>query len=336
MTSRLEVRETTDVGECRRAAKRSAEGFGFDETMLGRISIVATELANNVLRHGGGGEIVVQVLDDGQVPVLEMLAIDRGPGMRNVDECLRDGFSTGGTPGTGLGAISRLSDTFDVHSQEGKGAVVVSRIARSRERTQVPAQATAALAFGALSVPLAGETECGDLWRIADGDTRLGVLIVDGLGHGPLAAAAARDAAQAFVKEPLQEPASVMQGLHRALMGGRGAAGACARLHVHESKVFYAGVGNICGSLADAQGARGMVSHNGTLGSQAPRTQQFVYDWPTDGLVVMHSDGLSARWRLAEYPGLFTRHPAVIAGVLYRDFARKRDDATVLVMRCPR
>jgi len=329
---RLGISDQSDVGECRRAAKRLAEAYEFDELGVGRICIIATELGTNVVRHGGGGEMLLQVLDDGDSPQLELLAIDRGAGMNDVGQCLQDGYSTGGTPGTGLGAVSRLSSTFDVFSAPGKGTVVLSRMAQKTDAPRSrPLPGTALLEFGAICIAVAGEIECGDTWRIADGGSTIGLLVADGLGHGPLAATASQAAARAFCERPFDEPSAAMQNLHRALAGGRGAAAACARLWVSERKVDYAGVGNICGALVGRERSRGMVSHNGTLGVKLSRTQQFVYDWDADSWVVMHSDGLSARWSLADYPGLHGRHAAVIAAVLYRDFARPRDDATVIV-----
>jgi hypothetical protein len=120
--------------------------------------------------------------------------------------------------------------------------------------------------------------------------------------------------------------------MHRILSGSRGAAVACAELRPQDLKIDYAGVGNISGAVVAAERSRGMVSHNGTLGVKLLRNQQFEYEWPKGSLVVMHSDGLSARWNLAVYPGLHLHHhPGVIAGVLYRDFVRRRDDATVVV-----
>jgi Stage II sporulation protein E (SpoIIE) len=120
--------------------------------------------------------------------------------------------------------------------------------------------------------------------------------------------------------------------LHRALSGSRGAAAACAQLDVENRRVTYSGVGNICGSVVASERSRGMVSHNGILGVKLLRTQQFEYDWPTGSCVVMHSDGMSARWDLKAYPGLMGRHPAVVAGVLFRDYGRDRDDVSVLVV----
>ena len=335
---RSEVREQSDIGECRRIAGRLAQTHGFDEEGVGKISIIATELATNLVRHGGGGEMLLQVLDDEMTPQFEIMAIDRGPGMRDVADCMRDGYSTAGTSGTGLGATSRLSTEFDLFSEPGKGTIVLSRVARrcssdstgSRRR---PPPGVAPLEIGAVCVPLAGETECGDGWRVADNGQTVAMLVVDGLGHGPLAATAARSAAQAFEEQPIEEPVSVMQSVDRRLFGGRGAVGACARLRAPEGKLHYAGVGNISGVIVDPHRSRGLVSLNGTLGLQSARGRQFDYDYSEDSVVVMHSDGLSARWHLTDYPGRCSKHAAVIAGVLFRDHARKRDDATVLVAR---
>jgi anti-sigma regulatory factor (Ser/Thr protein kinase) len=335
---RSEVREQSDIGECRRIAKRLAQAHGFDEEQTGKISIVATELATNLVRHGGGGEMLLQVLEDGVAPQFEMMAIDRGPGMRDVTQCLRDGFSTSGTAGTGLGAVSRLSTDFDLFSEVGKGAVVLSRMTRrlnavSRSAPAIPPASGGGLEFGVVCVPLAGEAECGDGWRIADDGARVSLLVADGLGHGALAASASRSAAEAFEESPFNDPVSVLQNVHRRVAGGRGTVAACAQIHPAGEKLVYAGVGNICGVIVEPGRSRGMASVNGTLGTQLPRSRQFDYDYPADAVVVMHSDGLSGRWQLADHPGLHVHHAAVIAGVLFRDRARKHDDATVLVAR---
>ena len=330
---RLRIAEQSDVGECRRTAKRLADQYEFDETSVGRICIIATELANNIVRHAGAGEVLLQVLDDGFMPELEMLAVDSGPGMKDVGECLRDGYSTGGTQGTGLGAVSRLSSTFDVFSTPSKGTVVLSRTAFNGTARTSSVAARPSLEFGAVSIALAGEIECGDGWRIVDGGQAIGMFVVDGLGHGPLAARASLAAAAEYCERPFDDPSQTMVRLHRAVSGTRGAAAACAILQVAKLKVTYAGVGNICGRVLTPEQSTGMVSHNGTLGVQILRTQQFEYDWPPDSRVVMHSDGLMTRWSLAEYPGLYLRQCATIAAVLYRDYGRKRDDITVVVAK---
>jgi anti-sigma regulatory factor (Ser/Thr protein kinase) len=329
--SRMRIEDSSQVGECRRIAQRLAESHEFNDTIVGRVGIVATELANNLVKHAGRGEFLIQALHEPAGITIELITIDRGPGMQ-VERCMRDGYSTGGTAGTGLGAISRLSSLFDVYSADGQGTVAVSRIENhtaAGSARGVPKKG--ATEFGAISVAVAGETECGDTWRIADSGETMAMMVVDGLGHGPLAATAARTAAAAFTARPFDSPSEAMQHLHLALSGGRGAAAACAVLNAGDSKVTYSGVGNISASVVSPARSRGMASHNGILGVQLLRKQQFEYEYSRGDRIVMHSDGMSARWSLSAYPGLFARHAAVIAGVLYRDHARTRDDVTVLV-----
>ena len=76
-----------------------------------------------------------------------------------------------------------------------------------------------------------------------------------------------------------------------------------------------------------------MASHNGTVGHQLQRIQEFTLPWNSDSILVMHSDGLKSDWDLKRYPGIWSKHPALIAGMFYRDFSRERDDVTVLVAK---
>jgi hypothetical protein len=226
-----------------------------------------------------------------------------------------------------------LSTLFDVYSLVDQGTVVVSRIAKQSRPESAGLRAANAKPpeFGAICLAVAGEIECGDAWRIAEQGDEIAIMVADGLGHGTLAAAASRAAAVCFSERPFEAPGEAMQRLHQVLSGGRGAAVACAILAPQRSKVVYAGVGNIAGSVLSGERSKGMVSHNGILGVQLLRRQQFEYDYNRGSRVVMHSDGMSARWSLGTYPGLSGHHAAVIAAVLYRDHARARDDVTVVV-----
>ena len=328
--ARLPVEDASHVGECRRSAQRLAESYDLDATVVGRVGIVATELANNLVKHAGRGELLIQAIRDGSDITIEVMSVDRGRGM-HVDTCMRDGYSTVGTAGTGLGAVRRMSSLFDVYSLLDQGTVVVSRVAPPPRPRPVDSEEDSPFEFGAICLAMVGEIECGDTWRIARRGDATAILVADGLGHGPLAAAASRSAEASFVDSPFDEPSECMQRLHSAMTGGRGAAAACAILDTAKGKVTYAGVGNIAGSVVSGDNSKGMVSHNGTLGVQLLRRQQFEYDYNPGSRVVMHSDGMSARWSIRDYPGLFTRHAAVVAAVLYRDHARGRDDVTVIV-----
>jgi hypothetical protein len=106
-----------------------------------------------------------------------------------------------------------------------------------------------------------------------------------------------------------------------------------AELVADGTSVRYAGIGNISATIVAHGASRSLVSHNGIAGHEMRKIQEFSYDWTPDALLVMHSDGLSGRWDLGRYPGLSNRDPSVVAGVLYRDFSRGRDDALIVVIR---
>lgn len=322
----IPVSDASQAGEVRRAAARMAAEAGLPEVKCGEVAIVATELATNLARYGRQGRVIVQVSSEPGCGI-EVLAIDAGPGMADVQKCLQDGFSTGGTPGNGLGAVRRLAAEFDLYSLPGKGTVVFARVAAA-----TGSDPSAAFRWAAISTPAPHEEQCGDAWRVAVREREITVMVVDGLGHGPEAAKAADLAVRLFEQHSFVGPAAFCEHAHRALSGSRGAAIAAAQVSP-AAVVRYAGVGNISASVVSPETSRGMMSQNGTAGLQMRKVLQFDYPWPDRALLVMHSDGLSNRWALDDYQGLITRHPAVVAGVLHRDFLRGRDDATIVVMR---
>ena len=325
-TVSVPMSETSQPGEARRAAMRLASGAGLDEEVVGKVAIAVTEAASNVVKHGRGGDVILRTLRDGEAHGLEMLALDRGSGMANVGECFRDGYSTAGTGGTGLGAIRRLSSEFDLHSIPGMGTAVLARFWSA-------APPKPELEVGAVCVPKPGELVCGDAWAVGRRAGVTVIIVVDGLGHGVPAADAAGAALGVFSASRTAEPRIVLEEIHAALRPTRGAAVAVAALDPRRRVVQYAGLGNIGGAILGDGRVRHMVSHNGIAGHEARRLDEFSYPWPASSLVVMHSDGLATQWDLDRYPGLVQREPSLVAGVLYRDFARRRDDVTVVVAR---
>jgi anti-sigma regulatory factor (Ser/Thr protein kinase) len=321
------VQEGSQVAEARRVALGCAAALQLDAESRGKVALVATELATNLVKHGGGGELVVSARHDDLMRAVELLAIDSGPGLSDWERCVGDGYSTSGSPGTGLGAIRRASEAFDGYSRPEKGAVVFARVA-----SHPPATCGFNLELGVVSVPYPGEAECGDGWAVMSRPTVLRVLVVDGLGHGVLAADAARAAVKAFQAGLNDTPTASMERIHGALRHTRGAAAAVGEVDVSGGIVTFCGVGNIAGQIASLDGERHLVTHNGTVGHEARRMQLFTYPWQKGSMLLLHSDGLGTHWRASEYPGLLARHPAVAAGVLYRDFRRRRDDATILVV----
>jgi hypothetical protein len=246
----------------------------------------------------------------------------------DVRSCLADGYSTAGSPGTGFGAIRRQSDRLAVFSRPGMGTAVMARFV-----LEPAAQAPPGTELGAVIAAYPGETACGDHWRFGAGKTGRTLLVADGSGHGPEAARAALTAGQIFCDHLDDDCVELVERIHRGLAPTRGAAVAVARVDDGGSLVRFVGVGNIAGTLVSDGDVRRMVSHNGTAGHVAARIREFAYPFTGIALVILHSDGLSTKWGLADYPGLAASHPSLIAGILFRDCRRGRDDVSVVAMR---
>src|SRR5687768_5557964 len=216
----LPITEQSQVGEARRLASTLAQRSGFDEEGCGRVAIVATEAARNLIAHGGGGEILLRGFDS---VVLELLAVDKGRGMADVGRCLVDGYSTAGTPGTGLGAISRMSDLFDIYSIPDRGTALLALVAADRAAGLPRPNG---FEYGGVCVSKPGEEACGDAWFARSHDGVALFSVIDGLGHGTFAADASRAAVEALAAQYEMAPAAAVEALHGRLRSTRGAAGA--------------------------------------------------------------------------------------------------------------
>jgi len=318
------VSDPSQPGEARRAASLLAGELAFDDVKRGEAELVVTELATNIAKHGGGGHLLLSAQKN--VQRLDVMAIDKGSGIADVGSALEDGFSSAGTAGNGLGAIKRMADLFEVFTQPKSGTAMLARLANNGHKQ------AGTLDVGAVSIPVAGEFVCGDAFAHAHTDTRSIFMVVDGLGHGPIAAEAAALALEMFDRYCTDAPAEIIDRMHSAMKATRGAAVAIAEVQIDRGIVTYCGVGNIVGIVAvQGENARNMVSHNGTVGHQASKIAEFTYPWTPTSRLIMHSDGLATHWNLKTYPGLLTKDPALVAAVLYRDHRRTRDDATVVV-----
>jgi anti-sigma regulatory factor (Ser/Thr protein kinase) len=305
-----------------------AEALGLNATQAGKVALAVTEAATNIVKHAGSGKILLAPLVRAGAVGLEILALDRGPGISNVTASMRDGYSTAGSMGAGLGALSRVSSSFELYSQPGRGTAL-----RLEVWAGAPPPPEAELEVGAVCLPKTGEEVPGDGWLLeASGDYRT-IMVVDGLGHGPNAARAARAATEAFAAHPAATPGALMKICHGALAATRGAAGAAARVLPAKKHGSFAGVGNIACRVEMTGERRQLVSHSGTLGHVMRRVQEFEFDFPVGALLILQSDGLTTRWTSEDYPGLLGKHAGLIAGVLYRDHNRGTDDVTVVVLK---
>jgi anti-sigma regulatory factor (Ser/Thr protein kinase) len=330
------VTDPTQVGEARRKVAELCKQISSDETFIGRASIVATELANNMVFHAKGGQIIATSLYSlSDNAGLELLALDQGPGIEDVNESLRDGFSTRGTAGTGLGSIRRLTNGFEIISKAKHGTIVRCELWQDEPTSRrVPQSELPNFITGALSLPHHQEDVCGDAWAtVSVNQGRYRAIIVDGLGHGPAASHAAVEAVRTFRSRRDLPVADCMREIHEKLRGSRGAAATLVELRPDEGAAVSVGVGNVMGRILCREDGKHLVSTNGILGVGIARIQEFRYRWTPEDVLVLHSDGILNSWRLDPFPGITSRHPSLIAGVISRDYRRQNDDSTVLVVR---
>jgi anti-sigma regulatory factor (Ser/Thr protein kinase) len=327
----IPVTDSTCVAQARRTALEIAHSLNFSVERAGRVAIVSTELASNLVKHAPSGEMVITQIQNGALHAVELLALDKGPGMENVAECLRDGYSTAGSAGNGLGAIQRLSDSVDLFTRTGEGTVIAARL-WSNPPAKVPGPPPR-LDVAGFSLAMKGEDVSGDAWLALPCPRGCTILVVDGLGHGVIAFEAAKSAVDAFDCAPGDGPVELLNRVHGALRSTRGAAGAIAQIDIDAGEIRYAGIGNIASSIVGSERSRNLVSMNGILGHEIRTLREFSYAWPAGGTLILCSDGISTRLNLADYPGLLRRSCATVAGVIYRDHFRGRDDVTVVVAR---
>ncbi|SEL18092.1 Anti-sigma regulatory factor (Ser/Thr protein kinase) [Roseateles sp. YR242] len=340
---RFPIEDVSQVGEARRAANGLALELGFDEAAAGRLALIVTELGTNLHRHVGPGRqcaLLVASVDD----EIEILSLDLGDGM-DVARCLQDGYSTGGSSGTGLGAVRRMARRFGAFSAPGRGTVIAVRAAAGTKHgsptapSAAPSSATSpAFDVAGVTLPAPGETVSGDAWTVRVLPDHWLLLVADGLGHG-VAAAEASDRMVELLHQappaasPAGSPAAILDYAHERLRATRGAAVTLARMDAAQPQLLFAGAGNVSGRLISGVSDRTLMAQHGTLGLQVRRLQDIPYDWPPHAVFILHSDGIQTRWKLDDTPGLLQSDPAVIAGWILRDHCRGRDDATVVVAR---
>jgi anti-sigma regulatory factor (Ser/Thr protein kinase) len=322
----LALTDPSLVGEARRLFAQLGLLAGLGADACSRVALVTTELATNLVKHAREGELLGRAFSEGGRAGIEITSVDRGPGMDRPEDCFRDGYSTAGSPGTGLGAVRRLASSVETYSLLGTGTVIVARILAG-DAPPSPIET------GLVLAPAPRENVCGDAISFLTRGPLTTVLAVDGLGHGVHAAAAANEAVRVFHEDPASPLPDLVRRLHAALQKTRGAALALARIDHEQGTLDHCGVGNITATIARQGASKILISPGGIVGHMLPNLKTSRLAWEKSDTLIMHSDGLHSTGKALTHPGLLVRHPAVLAGMLYAEQKRGRDDASVIVLR---
>lgn len=324
----LAVTGPVQMTQARQLAGQTARRLGFPPSVVDRVVLAASELGTNLMKYATDGQLVIVPSPGG----LDVLAIDRGPGIERVQDSMRDGFSTTGTLGLGLGGVRRLAGEFDIFSRHGEGTTVLARW--RHDESGGPSRAEVVVGAALSAAP--GETVCGDDWVVTHSEGVSTVVLSDGLGHGPEAAEASTAVMERVLADPTAAPEELIVALDDSMTTKRGATVAIAQFRAGHSTMSFCGVGNSTVRLIAKDGSyEALVSSPGIVGKRqrsGKRGIPTVRPWSGHGWLVMHTDGVSDRWSAADNLDVLQHDPATAAGWLFGAYGRRRDDACVVVV----
>ncbi|HVW97847.1 MAG TPA: ATP-binding protein [Mucilaginibacter sp.] len=317
----------------KKEAHNIAGGAGFHSTKIAEMDIVIAEMTSNLYKYADDGELLIGYFNDQQDEYIEIICIDNGPGVGEMNRVLTDGFSTTNTLGHGLGSIKRLSDDFDIYSQKGWGTILLSRF----YKVNSPKKNRKAVTLNAVVVAKPGETLSGDGCYFKRSDKLIKFIIADGLGHGPEANVALNEAVNAFKLCPYESPCEIIRYLHHDVRKTRGLVATVVVLDIDAGLIRIAGVGNISTKLMGPLLSKTHLAYNGIVGHNIPNTMNDqVLSFNDFNQLVLCSDGMRSRWDLTRMIGIGRCDPSVQAAALYKDFGRQTDDMSAAIIKIPK
>ena len=305
---------------------------GFSAKKTGEIDIIVAELVSNLVKHGGGGQVMAKVQVANGNTFLELIGIDAGMGMADVSRMMVDGVSTRNTLGQGMGAMKRLSDMFQVYSVRDWGTITIIRVYKEEPLYVDPVTTTTQIR--SVIIPKPGEQACGDGFFQKTTTDCISLFLGDGLGHGPEAQKAVTQAGEVFMKCQEKEPTSVIRHINASVKKTRGLVGTVVSLDVRERIWRICGIGNIQTRIFDGGELKGYMAYNGIIGLNVPNTLK-SHEMPFENgqLLIMCSDGIKTRWDISRYPTIMRYDLTMLCATLIKDFARNTDDTSVVACK---
>ncbi len=322
----IAVVDEASVSVVREAVRRECAAASLDEAIAGSLVNVASELAHNQLAHAKGGRIALRQVARAGERGVEIIAADRGEGIRDPREAIRGKahavVPVSGSLGVGLSAVIELADEVDIDVRLHEGTCVCARkFASGGARRRC---------VGIFGRPIDGERIAGDDAGFVRDDDALVIALADGLGHG----ADARVAATRSVTSALDGAfTDAIERADVAAAGTRGAVMTVARID-SARRLDFAMVGNASAYVCSRRQTRRRIGSTFVLGSRGSRARVMrdVDALAMGEVLVVFSDGLSTQLSLENEDTLLHAHPIVIAQECMERFGTTRDDATVLVV----
>jgi anti-sigma regulatory factor (Ser/Thr protein kinase) len=308
--------------------------LGIAELKRENILLVASELVSNNIKHTGGRGLIQVWRQPG--PVLDILALDYGPGIANLILAEEDGYSTSNTLGKGLGAIRRLSDESFIYTQRKSADTALQKkwsgtIFLARFHLDKRGQDLRNSGIGIFVRSLSDTRYNGDrvYWHNTGG--RLRWLHFDALGHGRQAQDVISDLAEHLAHGGRLD--EILAAIDRQLARTRGAVGIIGEIDRVAQEIRLLGVGDMHAHLYIREQMRHIPFPPGILGHEHRSTFPFRDEFDRKCVAVTASDGIRRSWDANSFPGLFNQHPQLIAYTLGNIMGRISDDQSVYVAR---
>ena len=303
----------------------------FSETRTAEIDIVVSEMTSNLIKHAQKGELLYRLSEEDDETVFEMMCIDNGVGIKDLNNAMKDGVSTKATLGQGIGAIIRLSNFSQFYTLPNWGTIAYTVFYNDpghnmRTKKNILARI--------LNVAKPGENVSGDNACIKSYPDKTIVFVGDGLGHGHHAKDAVDKAITIFKESMSGDPSEIIKEINKNLKHTRGLVATIATLD-HQTKQWeLCGVGNISTRFQKGLENKNYICNNGIIGFNIPtRLENSRHEMEKFQQLILCSDGIKTRWDLVKYPGVLKYDPMILAGILYKDHGRQTDDMTAVIVK---
>jgi anti-sigma regulatory factor (Ser/Thr protein kinase) len=327
------IEERSFIAYIKREIHTNVTQARFNQHQVGEIDIVVSELSSNLVKHAGGGELLFRCFNSGEKDsTFEIVSIDSGPGIPDMMRMSRDGVSTVGTLGNGLGAITRLSTFSQVYSIPKWGTIVYSRVSTNKD--SFIEHSTLSMDIRSLCVNKPRELVCGDGYAIKKNKDDLQVFFGDGLGHGVHAEEAVKAAERCFMESKEVEPVEILRQIHEAVRKTRGLVALVATFNEKNNEWKICGIGNVLARMYSGIQYKNYMSYNGTVGMTIPNSMKdSIQQGEKNQHFVVCSDGIRTRWEINRYPSVFKYDGKILAACIYKDYTRRTDDSSVLIAK---
>ena len=333
--------QTESAGILLRSRLRaSSRRMGFPEGRREKLALVAAEMSSNLMKHACAKGAIQVWQQPGSI--LDIVSLDFGPGVNNLELAQKDGYSATNTLGKGLGSIMRLADEFAIYTQLKRnvkpgnwhGTAILARfhLTHTKPSPDSPDDAPPPYEVSLFARAFDDDRYNGDKVYVQQQGTKLRFLHLDGLGHGEKAKMATSnlDSYVFGAADPLALIEKVDLHLRTT---ERGAVALAGEIDLAEKSVKIAGVGDMVVHTYQQEKLQSLSFSPGVLGREHRKPSLTRITLAKKSVLVTVSDGIRRGWNAESFCGLFNQHPQLIAYVLGNIMARMTDDQSICVIR---